>query len=302
MDVIKELKSITPISNETKQKLRRKTAFSLPDNPSARKMKPNEIKKYLYAAIVDFDDKYIEKDPSIIGIIETLISEVSENFTNLDAYWEASFEYIESRINDVEDKLDDEKTAREQAVKTISDNLGNTNANLSMLTQKVNILGSAGFVTKEVANLVNYYLKSEVYNKTEIDGFIELLKGLGISFKTVNELPETGENKHIYLVPAKNSADKNFYTEWIWVNGAWEYIGSTDINLSDYYTKTQTDEKLSKYALKHFEGTRAEFDEALEAGNILDGMICIIQEESGAVTVTTSVLGKAILGQMILGT
>lgn len=300
MDVIKELKSITPISNETKQKLRRKTAFSLPDNPSARNMKPNEIKKYLYSAIVDFDDKYIEKDPSIIGIIETLISEVSANFTNLDTYWDAAFEYIEQRINDVEtafnDKLEEEKTAREQAVSTINDNIKNTNDNLSILTQKVNILGSAGFITKEVANLVNYYLKSEVYNKTEIDGFIEQLKGLGISFKTVKELPETGENKHIYLVPAKTSADKNIYTEWIWVNDDWEYIGSTDINLSDYYTKTQTDEKLSKYALKHFEGTRAEFDEALEAGNILDGMICIIQEQDG----TVSLLDYGKLDEFIL--
>lgn len=242
MDVTKELKTITTISNETKQKLRRKTAFSLPDNPSARNMKPNEIKKYLYSAIVDFDDKYIEKDPSIIGIIETLISEVSANFTNLDAYWDAAFEYIEQRINDVEtafnDKLAEEKTAREQ-----------TDAKLNALGEKVATLESKGFITKEVANLVNYYLKSEVYNKTEIDAFIEQLNGLGISFKTVNELPETGENKHIYLVPAKTSADKNIYTEWIWVNGAWENIGSTDINLSDYYTKKETDKLLSNVAM-----------------------------------------------------
>ena len=326
-EIIKPEIKITPISNVTKQQLRRKTAFSLPDNPTARRMKPNEIKKYLYSAIVDFDDNYIEKDPSIISIIETLISEITDSFTKLDAYWDAVFKYIEDRVNNIttsfEEQLKNEITARKQAVNELTQRIADEETtratavdnltkrigveetgriqSYNALDKRLTVQENAGYITKEVANLVNYYKKDETYSKTEIDEIIEVLKGLGISLETVDVLPEKGENKYIYLVPATTAGDKNIYTEWVWIKGAWEYIGSTDVNLTDYYNKAEIDAKLSKYALKHFEGSMQEYEEALAAGNISDGMICIIQEGNGTITITTAVLGKAILGQMILG-
>lgn len=56
-------------------------------------------------------------------------------------------------------------------------------------------------------------------------------------YKVVEVLPETGETNVIYLVPSPRPSQKNIKDEFIWVNGAWEQIGSTEIDLSDYAHK-----------------------------------------------------------------
>lgn len=55
----------------------------------------------------------------------------------------------------------------------------------------------------------------------------------GISFDIVESLPETGETGVIYLMAhAHGSGDS--YDEYIWLGTAYEKIGNTDIDLSDY--------------------------------------------------------------------
>ena len=56
----------------------------------------------------------------------------------------------------------------------------------------------------------------------------------GISFEVVESLPATGEAGKIYLVAHAHGA-KDQYDEYIYYNGAWEKIGSTDIDLSNYW-------------------------------------------------------------------
>lgn len=56
----------------------------------------------------------------------------------------------------------------------------------------------------------------------------------GISFEVVDSLPSTGESGKIYLVAHAHGA-KDQYDEYIYYNGAWEKIGSTDIDLSNYW-------------------------------------------------------------------
>jgi hypothetical protein len=95
-----------------------------------------------------------------------------------------------------------------------------------------------------ITSLNDYYLKTETYSKEEVNGLFEQLTGLGIEFKEVQTLPTTGENKYIYLVP-KTGTTNDIYDEYIWINGKFEKIGSTAINLANYYTKTETDAKLA---------------------------------------------------------
>ena len=54
----------------------------------------------------------------------------------------------------------------------------------------------------------------------------------GIDFQIVQSLPSTGSHGVIYLVPVSGGA--NIYDEYIYVNNAFEKIGSTDIDLSGY--------------------------------------------------------------------
>lgn len=73
----------------------------------------------------------------------------------------------------------------------------------------------------------------------------------GLEFKIEQTLPATGDSTYIYLIPNNGSEQKNIYEEYVWVdNSRFELVGSTQIDLSPYYTKTETDSKLNSYYTK----------------------------------------------------
>lgn len=55
-------------------------------------------------------------------------------------------------------------------------------------------------------------------------------------------LPETGEEGKIYLIPATSTGDQNVMLEYVWVNGAWEKFGEfkTEVDLSQYAKTEET--------------------------------------------------------------
>lgn len=84
----------------------------------------------------------------------------------------------------------------------------------------------------------------------ELSAIITAIGGLNfINFEVVEELPTTGiSTTTIYLVPSDDPQSGNTYDEYINLNGTvggWEKIGSTDIDLSGYYTSAETDTLLS---------------------------------------------------------
>lgn len=96
----------------------------------------------------------------------------------------------------------------------------------------------SNFVTSAVDNLTNYYLKKDTYTKDEVNTLIGSLKS--VVFKIVDTLPTTGETNIIYLVPHSHGS-QDTYDEYIYINDAWEKIGSTDIDLSGYAKTTDLD-------------------------------------------------------------
>lgn len=65
-------------------------------------------------------------------------------------------------------------------------------------------------------------------------------------YQVVDELPATGKKGIIYLVPKAVTKTKNIYEEYIWVTDKYEMIGNTDVDMSQYYTKTETDDLLDE--------------------------------------------------------
>ena len=61
----------------------------------------------------------------------------------------------------------------------------------------------------------------------------------GISIQVVAKLPPTGTEKVIYMVPSTSGSGQNVKDEYMWIEGKWEKIGSTDIDLSGYWQKTE---------------------------------------------------------------
>lgn len=59
----------------------------------------------------------------------------------------------------------------------------------------------------------------------------------------VDALPLTGKDNVLYLVPKKGS-DKDIYNEYIWTGADYEFMGTTAVDLTDYYQKNEVDELL----------------------------------------------------------
>ncbi len=67
-----------------------------------------------------------------------------------------------------------------------------------------------------------------------------------LSFEVVQSKPvENIKTNVIYLVPKADADTDNVYDEWIYVNGAWELIGSTAVDLSGYYTAEEVDDAIN---------------------------------------------------------
>lgn len=101
--------------------------------------------------------------------------------------------------------------------------------NRTIPTKLSELTNDVGFITKVVTDLANYY------TKTQIDEKIASIPKFSIS--VVSELPtENISTTTVYLV--KDMQDTgNLYTEYIYVNGAWEELGAQKIDLTGYATE-----------------------------------------------------------------
>ena len=99
-------------------------------------------------------------------------------------------------------------------------------------------------MTNAVNDLLNYYLKSETYTKTEVNNLIAAITT--IDMQVVQQLPTTDiSTTTIYLVPKATAQTQNTYDEYICLDttttpATWEKIGDTQIDLSNYVQKSST--------------------------------------------------------------
>ena len=110
-------------------------------------------------------------------------------------------------------------------------------------------LALASFITATAQNLAYYYLKSETYSASQVDQMLAAIRQF--QYEAVQTLPTPSAQTvgKIYLVPSADPQTQNTKDEYITLTiteegtttYAWEQIGSTDIDLTNYYTKTQAD-------------------------------------------------------------
>ena len=106
------------------------------------------------------------------------------------------------------------------------------------ITNRVTTLENAGYITKSVSDLVNYYTKSQTYTKQEVNTLVDMIPKFSI--EVVNSLPVTDiSTTTIYLV-RDDSSTGDIYKEYIYVNNTWEILGTQRVDLSNYYTKQET--------------------------------------------------------------
>ena len=97
-----------------------------------------------------------------------------------------------------------------------------------------NYATNAGVQTAIAAALANYMTGSEVNDAITT----AVVAASGIKFESVDTLPEPGEANVIYLIP-NNSTGNNVKDEYMWIDGKWELLGSTAVNLAEYWSKDE---------------------------------------------------------------
>lgn len=105
----------------------------------------------------------------------------------------------------------------------------------------------------------NYALK---YTGAEIDTLLAKVAANenGLKFIVVSELPVDNINPLAIYLMATESGD---YNEWIYVEGAWEMLGTTAVDLTAYATKEYVEEQAmpkSDVINAFWKGTQAEYN------------------------------------------
>lgn len=114
---------------------------------------------------------------------------------------------------------------------------------------------------------------SNYYTKDQVEALISAISAL--SLEKVEALPtEDIDPLTIYLVHKEDSdVDNDVFDEYLYIDDAWEHIGSTSVNLANYYTKTQTDTLLAdkqdtihSYSKEEYE----EYEDDIPVGTIFN--------------------------------
>lgn len=205
------------------------------------------------------------------GVEQVIINDLAEEVTRAKAAEQANKTAINKEVTD-----------RQSAIATEVDN-----RNAAIEVEKQRAIKAEATLDTRIAthtNEINTALatkadKSTTYNKTEVDSKIstinqtkqdKLIAGSGIKienntisstldvqlYKIVESLPSQDiEPGKIYLVLSEISTESNKYTEYVYVNGEWEIMGShtANVDLSGYLTKTDaasTYQPKGNYALK----------------------------------------------------
>ena len=132
------------------------------------------------------------------------------------------------------------------------DNTSDANKPISAATQtaldlKADLTAIANFITKSVNDLTYYY------NKTDIDGKITTInnnisKIPKFAIEVVENLPTSNISPTtIYIKKTSTTESGNLYTEYIYVNDAWEELGTQTLDLSGYTTTEALNTALAEY-------------------------------------------------------
>ena len=145
--------------------------------------------------------------------------------------------------------IDNEETARQTAYTSLQQAISNEVAARQTAVQTERGLREdadatlLGLIRAVTLSLADYYLKTETYNKTEVNALIDAINSF--EYVAVPQLPSPSAStmNKIYLVPSPHSEDENVKDEFITTKTGgtydWEQIGSTAVDLSGYSTTAE---------------------------------------------------------------
>ena len=150
--------------------------------------------------------------------------------------------YLSGRVATALDRISGHDTNIEEINTSVAERLKTAD-----LAAKLDAYKAAqGLVSNTTSNLTNYYLKSEIYTKEEVAALISAIPKFEI--KVVTSLPTSNISLTTVYLVKDTTEGGGLYTEYIYVNGAWEELGSQTVDLSGYITDEELDNLLKNYA------------------------------------------------------
>lgn len=188
-------------------------------------------------------NKALSQIPVVISSIENYPTEGSKNLITSGGVYQA---------------VKNSETSAEETHQELLNEISNVNTTLSTEISTVNTNLTTKITQVETTTIPNAIKAAIVDNLDTEDSNKALSATQGKILKTmisnlanlrievVSELPETGETNVIYLVK-KSGTNPDTHDEYVYVEGNWEKIGNTEIDLSNYYTKDQVYSKSETY-------------------------------------------------------
>lgn len=135
---------------------------------------------------------------------------------------------------------------------------GQTDPNAKDFIKRKPVIPDAYDDSELRTEIANNLAAAKTYTNEQIAGIVQF------DIKAVPVLPDAGVKGTIYLVP-KTGSGNDVHNEYIWIESKSDYelIGSTDIDLSDYYTKQEVNDNFvakesKKRLMTDEEGTKLE--------------------------------------------
>ena len=199
-------------------------------------------------AIVDLNDSLIDVSGELsdridsesdaidaIGLeVDNLESTVSGHTTSISELQE-DVEGIQSDISDLQEK----DTQIERDIGNLSDSIEELDGRLT--NDEDDIAAIAEVIPQDATSANKLVSESRLAQAIADFGGFEV-----VSLDPNTEEPDvqTPSEKIIYLTKDSQSTATDPYTEWIYRESEWQIIGDTTVDLSNYYTKTETDDLL----------------------------------------------------------
>ena len=194
------------------------------------------------AYLVENEEEIKRYNPSP-AYFNSWVGSLKSNAQNTEPVTPTDKEQMEQALNDMEIKIDNLDIDAEKVGSTATITITKKDGTQETILIEDGIDGTDGADFEY--NWIGTSLGVKTSEEQEYQ-YVNLKGDTGepgqIEFIIVNELPQTGVEGTIYLIPLEEpDTQKNNYAEYIWVNDDWELLGKigVHVNLTNYYTKQE---------------------------------------------------------------
>lgn len=178
-------------------------------------------------------NKVLSKIPVIISSIESYPTEGSKNLITSGGVYQA---------------LKDSETSAEKTHQELLNEISTVSTNLSSKISQIETTAIPNAIKAAIVDNLDTEDSNKALSATQGKVLKTMISNLAnLRIEVLNELPSTGETNVIYLVK-KAGTNPDVHDEYVYVEGNWEKIGNTEVDLSNYYTKDQVYTKSETYS------------------------------------------------------